>query len=58
MAASMRPRCFVGVLGAVSRWGFAKETIAAPLPNADRALDWVRDYGDRDGDGSSNMRPE
>ena len=42
---------FVSVLGAVSRWGFAKETIAALLPNADRALDWVRDYGDRDGDG-------
>ncbi|GAA4046504.1 glycogen debranching N-terminal domain-containing protein [Arthrobacter methylotrophus] len=42
---------FVSVLGAVSRWGFAKETIAALLPNADRALDWIRDYGDRDGDG-------
>lgn len=42
---------FVSVLGAVSRWGFATETIAALLPNADRALDWIRDYGDRDGDG-------
>ncbi|KIS25985.1 amylo-alpha-1,6-glucosidase [Arthrobacter sp. SPG23] len=42
---------FVSVLGAVSRWGFAKETIAALLPNADRAMDWIRDYGDRDGDG-------
>ncbi|MET3173784.1 UNVERIFIED_ORG: glycogen debranching enzyme [Arthrobacter sp. UYCu721] len=42
---------FVSVLGAVSRWGFARETIAALLPNADRALDWIRDYGDRDGDG-------
>jgi glycogen debranching enzyme len=42
---------FVSVLGAVSPWGFAKGTIAALLPNADRALDWVRDYGDRDGDG-------
>ncbi len=42
---------FVSVLGVVSRWGFAKETIAALLPNEDRALDWVRDYGDRDGDG-------
>lgn len=42
---------FVSVLGAVSRWGFAKETIAALLPNADRALEWIRDYGDRDGDG-------
>jgi glycogen debranching enzyme len=42
---------FVVVLGAVSRWGFAKDTIAALLPHADRALDWIRDYGDKDGDG-------
>lgn len=42
---------FVSVLGSVSRWGFAPETIAALLPNADRALDWIRDYGDKDGDG-------
>ncbi|MFF2298404.1 glycogen debranching N-terminal domain-containing protein [Arthrobacter sp. NPDC058127] len=42
---------FVTVLGSVSRWGFAKDTIAALLPHADRALDWIRDYGDRDGDG-------
>jgi glycogen debranching enzyme len=42
---------FVAVLGSVSRWGFAKDTIAALLPHADRALDWIRDYGDRDGDG-------
>ncbi|MGO4245883.1 glycogen debranching N-terminal domain-containing protein [Paenarthrobacter sp. RAF54_2] len=42
---------FVIVLGSVSRWGFGKETIAALLPNADRALEWIRDYGDRDGDG-------
>jgi len=42
---------FVVVLGAVSRWGFAKDTIAALLPHADRALEWIRDYGDKDGDG-------
>ncbi|WP_426007438.1 glycogen debranching N-terminal domain-containing protein [Paenarthrobacter sp. NyZ202] len=42
---------FVVVLGSVSRWGFAKETIAELLPHADRALEWIRDYGDRDGDG-------
>ena len=42
---------FVAVLGSVSRWGFAAETIAALLPNADRALDWIRNYGDKDGDG-------
>jgi glycogen debranching enzyme len=42
---------FVAVLGSVSRWGFAADTIAALLPHADRALDWIRDYGDKDGDG-------
>ncbi|MBT2534341.1 amylo-alpha-1,6-glucosidase [Arthrobacter sp. ISL-48] len=42
---------FVIVLASVSRWGFAKDTIAALLPHADRALDWIRDYGDKDGDG-------
>ncbi|XAZ30063.1 glycogen debranching N-terminal domain-containing protein [Paenarthrobacter ureafaciens] len=42
---------FVMVLGTVSRWGFAKDTIAALLPHADRALEWIRDYGDKDGDG-------
>jgi glycogen debranching enzyme len=42
---------FVMMLGAVSRWGFASETIAALLPHADRALDWIRNYGDKDGDG-------
>jgi glycogen debranching enzyme len=42
---------FVVILGSVSRWGFARDTIAALLPHADRALDWIRDYGDRDGDG-------
>ena len=42
---------FVMTLASVSRWGFAKETIAALLPHADRALDWIRNYGDKDGDG-------
>jgi glycogen debranching enzyme len=42
---------FVCVLGEISRWGFAPDTIAALLPHADRALDWIRDYGDKDGDG-------
>lgn len=39
----------------MSRGGFAAETIAALLPNADRALDWIRNYGVKDGDASSNM---
>ncbi|MBO1268085.1 amylo-alpha-1,6-glucosidase [Arthrobacter cavernae] len=42
---------FVSLLGEVSRWGLAADEVAALLPNADRALDWIRDYGDRDGDG-------
>ncbi|MFF2318184.1 glycogen debranching N-terminal domain-containing protein [Arthrobacter sp. NPDC058097] len=42
---------FVMVLGAVSRWGFAADTINALLPHADRALDWIYEYGDKDGDG-------
>jgi glycogen debranching enzyme len=42
---------FVTLLGEVSRWGVAQEDISALLPNADRALDWIRDYGDSDGDG-------
>lgn len=42
---------FVMVLGSVSRWGFAADTIAALLPHADRALEWIQKYGDKDGDG-------
>ncbi|WP_416418053.1 glycogen debranching N-terminal domain-containing protein [Paenarthrobacter aromaticivorans] len=42
---------FVLVLGSVSRYGVAKDTIAELLPNADRALAWISEYGDKDGDG-------
>jgi glycogen debranching enzyme len=42
---------FVALLGEVSRWGFAANTIAALMPNVDRALDWIQNYGDKDGDG-------
>ena len=42
---------FVTLLGEVSRWGVSAEDIAALLPHADRALAWIRNYGDRDGDG-------
>ena len=42
---------FVMMLGAVSRWGFSPDTTAALLPHADRALAWIADYGDKDGDG-------
>jgi glycogen debranching enzyme len=42
---------FLMVLGAVSRWGFAADSIKALLPHADRALNWIMNYGDKDGDG-------
>jgi glycogen debranching enzyme len=42
---------FVDLLGELSRWGLSPEALTDLLPHADRALDWARDYGDRDGDG-------
>jgi glycogen debranching enzyme len=46
---------FVLLLGELYRWGFADD--ARPLlPAADRALAWITDYGDRDGDGFVEYR--
>jgi glycogen debranching enzyme len=42
---------FVCVLGELARWGLPEEHVRRLLPHADRALAWVEDYGDRDGDG-------
>jgi glycogen debranching enzyme len=42
---------FVVLLGELARWGAHPEEIAALLPHADRALEWVRGHGDQDGDG-------
>jgi glycogen debranching enzyme len=42
---------FVALFGEVSRWGFSTDAISALMPHVDRALDWIRDYGDKDGDG-------
>jgi glycogen debranching enzyme len=42
---------FVVLLGELARWGAEPEQVRELLPNADRALDWVERYGDRDGDG-------
>ena len=42
---------FVVLLGELSRWGLSEEALRALLPNADRALTWMHEYGDRDGDG-------
>ena len=42
---------FVMLLGELSQWGADKGHIEALLPHADRALAWIDNYGDRDGDG-------
>ena len=42
---------FVMLLGELRRWGNRREEVDALLPAADRALAWIDDYGDRDGDG-------
>lgn len=42
---------FVMLLGELRRWGLASEVVDSLLPHADRAMDWIADFGDRDGDG-------
>jgi glycogen debranching enzyme len=42
---------FVMLLGELQRWGVKEATIASLLPHADRALAWIEEYGDADGDG-------
>lgn len=42
---------FVMLLGELQRWGFASDRIKALIPYADRALHWIEEFGDRDGDG-------
>ncbi len=42
---------FVVLLGELARWGLGKEVVHDLLPHADRALAWIEEYGDRDGDG-------
>jgi len=42
---------FVMLLGEVRRWGLAKEAVDQLLPHADRAISWIENFGDRDGDG-------
>jgi glycogen debranching enzyme len=42
---------FVVLLGELSRWGLGEEALRKLLPHADRALAWMEEYGDRDGDG-------
>ena len=42
---------FVSLLGELSRWGLSDDIIDSLIPHADRALEWIEKYGDRDGDG-------
>ncbi len=41
---------FVVLLGELYRWGAPPEVVSQLLPYADRALAWVEEFGDRDGD--------
>jgi glycogen debranching enzyme len=42
---------FVMLLGELRRWGLDRRVVEELLPCADRALDWIVNYGDADGDG-------
>ncbi|HKY16976.1 MAG TPA: glycogen debranching N-terminal domain-containing protein [Microthrixaceae bacterium] len=42
---------FVVLLGEMRRWGLADDVVEELLPAADRALEWMLKFGDRDGDG-------
>jgi glycogen debranching enzyme len=42
---------FVMLLGELRRWGLAREAVDELLPHADQAIDWIENFGDRDGDG-------
>ena len=42
---------FVVLIGELSRWGLDEAELRALLPHADRAIEWIERFGDRDGDG-------
>jgi glycogen debranching enzyme len=42
---------FVMLLGELARWGHEPAFVDRLIPHADRALAWIEEYGDRDGDG-------
>jgi glycogen debranching enzyme len=47
---------FVMLLGELQHWGGKETAVAALLPHADRALEWIETYGDADGDGFVEYR--
>jgi glycogen debranching enzyme len=42
---------FVMLVGELTRWGSRRDEVDALIPAADRALEWITEYGDKDGDG-------
>ena len=42
---------FVMLLGELRRWGIGGEQVEELMPNVDRAMAWIEDFGDFDGDG-------
>jgi glycogen debranching enzyme len=42
---------FVMLLGELRRWGLHDDLVGQLLTHADRALEWIERFGDRDGDG-------
>jgi glycogen debranching enzyme len=47
---------FVMLLGEMRRWGVAREMVDELLPNAQRAIEWIEQFGDADGDGYVEYR--
>lgn len=47
---------FVMLVGELARWGLDQEHTEDLLPAVDRALGWIVDHGDRDGDGFVEYR--
>jgi glycogen debranching enzyme len=47
---------FVMLMAELQRWGGKENAVAALLPHADRALEWIETYGDADGDGFVEYR--
>jgi glycogen debranching enzyme len=47
---------FVALLGELHRWGMPETEVAALVPAADRALEWIDAYGDPNGDGFVEYR--
>lgn len=47
---------FVALVGEVARWGVDPQKVRQLLPHVDRALAWIDEWGDADGDGYVEYR--